>query len=136
MRLAFATLALIGLTTAACALTPQAVPQLTLPGGEPVAVPDTDITLTLTEVEDQRCPAGVACVWEGMIRLRLTVSTPTSKQEIVLCNQCDNANDLANAAGLTFGLIGLAPSTDELATLGRAPELTDYEATVNYQRPD
>lgn len=136
MRLALATLALIALTTASCALTTQVFPQMTLKGGEPTAVPDTDITLTLTEVEDQRCPAGVDCVWAGMIRVHLTVSTPTSKQEIVLCNQCDDARDLADAAGITFGLIGLAPSTADLAKLGREPKLGDYQVTVNYNPPE
>ena len=132
MRLAFATLAFIGLATAACALTPQLFPQLIVPGGAPVAVPDTDITLTLTEVEDQRCPAGVDCVWAGMIRVELTVSTPHSKQEIVLCNQCEGATDLATAAGVRFGLVGIEPTTEELAKLGRAPVLGDYVVTVNY----
>ena len=97
----------------------------------PVRLGD-DITLILTEVEDQRCPAEVDCVWAGMIRVHLTVSTPTAKQVIVLCNQCDDATDLATAAGQTFGLIGLAPSTEELAKLGRVPELGDYVVTVNY----
>jgi hypothetical protein len=137
MRTALATpallfLALIGLTTASCALTPQVFPQLTLVGGEATAVPETNITLQLTEVEDQRCPAGVDCVWAGMVRVHLTVSTPTAKQEIVLCNQCDDARDLATAAGQTFGLVGLAPSTEELAKLGREPVLADYLVTVNY----
>jgi hypothetical protein len=137
MRLAVATrtlasLALIGLATAAFPLTPKIYPQLILPGGEPVQVPDTDISLTVTEVDDQRCPAGADCVWAGMIRVRLTVSTPTSKQQITLCNQCDDATDLATAAGLTFGLIGLEPSTDELAKKARLPVLQDYLVTVNY----
>ena len=136
MRLALAAATLIGLATASCALTPQVFPQLTLAGGEPTAVPDTGITLTLTEVEDQRCPAGVDCVWEGMIRVHLTVSTPTAKQEITLCNQCEDATDLATAAGQTFGLVALAPSTEELAKLGRAPVLADYVATVNYAPAD
>lgn len=127
-----AALALIGLATAAYPLTPKLYPQQTLPGGEPVQVPYTDITLTVTAVEDQRCPAGVDCVWAGMIRVRLTVSTPTAKQEITLCNQCDDATDLASAAGLTFGLIGLEPSTEELAKMARLPVLQDYVVTVNY----
>ncbi|RYI03127.1 MAG: hypothetical protein EON48_16260 [Acetobacteraceae bacterium] len=129
---ALAALAFVGLVTASCALTPKVSPQLAIPGGAPTAVPGTDVTLLLTEVEDQRCPAGVDCVWAGMIRVELTVSTPTSKQEIILCNQCDNARDLATAGGLTIGLVGLAPSTEELAKLGREPVLDDYELTVNY----
>jgi hypothetical protein len=99
-------------------------------------VPGTDITLTLTEVEDQRCPAGVDCFWEGMIRVHLTVSTPTAKQVILLCNQCEDATDLATAAGRTFGLVGLEPSTEALAKLGRAPELGDYRVIVNYDTPE
>lgn len=132
MRLALATLALIGLASAAYPLTPEVFPQMTLTGGEAAQVPDTDVTLLFTKVEDQRCPAGVDCVWEGMIRVGLTVSTPTSKQEIILCNQCDDARDLATAGGLTIGLVGLQPSTDELATLGREPVLADYLLTVNW----
>ncbi len=136
MRLAFATLAFVGLATASCALTPKIYPQMVLIGGEPAAVPNTDITLLLTEVEDRRCPAGVDCVWAGMIRVHLTVSTPRSNQEIVLCNQCEDARDLATAAGRTFGLVALAPSTEDLARLGRAPVLADYALTVNYDTPD
>ncbi len=132
MRLALAMLAVICLATALPALTTQLFPQLVVAGGKPTAVPDTDITLIVTDVEDQRCPAEVDCVWAGMIRVHLTVSTPTSKEVIVLCNQCADARDLASAAGQTFGLIGLAPSTEELAKLGRAPVLADYEVTVNY----
>lgn len=132
MRLALATLAVIGLASAAWPLSTQIFPQMTLKGGEAQLVPDTDVTLLFTDVEDQRCPAGVDCFWAGMIRVQLTVSTPTSKQEITLCNQCDNARDLATAGGLTIGLIGLAPSTEDLVKLGREPVLADYELTVNY----
>ena len=136
MRLALATLALIGLASAAFPLTPKIYPQITLTGGEAQAVPDTDITLLVTKVDDARCPPDVDCYWEGMIRIEITVSTPTTKQDIVLCNLCDDARDLADAAGLTFGLIGLAPSTEELAKLGRAAELGDYLVTVNYNPPE
>lgn len=136
MRHALAAVAFVGLATASGALTPQVFPQLVVPGGGAAQVPQTDITLTLTEVEDQRCPAGVDCVWAGMIRVHLTVSTPRSKEEIVLCSKCEDARDLATAAGQTFGLIGLAPSTDELAKLARPPELADYQLTVDYGPAD
>jgi hypothetical protein len=136
MRLALATFALIGLTSAAHPLTPQLFPEITLQGGVAQAVSDTGITLVLTRVEDSRCPAGVDCVWEGMIRVELTVTTAATEEQIILCNQCNDASGLATAAGQTFGLIGLAPSTEELARLGRAPELADYTVTVNYGPAD
>ena len=136
MRLALATLAFSSLASASGALTPEVFPQLRLPGGEPTRVPGTDITLTLTEVEDQRCPTGVDCVWEGMIRVHLAVMPDGTFQDITLCNRCEDAADLSTAAGQTFGLVGLAPSTEELAKLGRTPALTDYTLTVNYGPAD
>lgn len=132
MRLALATLALIGLSTAAQPLTPRLYREITLKAGEAQVILDTGVTLHLTRITDQRCPPDVDCFWEGMIRAEITVSTPTSEAQIVLCNQCDGASDLATAAGLTFGLVSLVPSTEDLAKLGRAPLLTDYELTVNY----
>jgi hypothetical protein len=133
---ALAALALIGLATAAFPLTTQLFPQMMLKGGEAQLVLGTDIMVLVTQVDDARCPPDVDCYWEGMIRVELTVSTPTSKQDIVLCNQCDDGTLIAEAAGRRFGLVGLAPSTEELAKLGRAPKLGDYLVTVNYDPPE
>ena len=136
MRLALALLALIGLTSAAQPLTPKLYPEMTLKAGEAQAIPDTGVTLLLTAITDQRCPPDVDCFWEGMIRAEITVSTPTSNAQIVLCNQCEDGESLVTVAGLTIGLVGLAPSIEELAKLGRAPLLTDYALTVNYGSAD
>jgi hypothetical protein len=133
MRLALATLALIGLATAAQPLTPQLLPEITLKGGEGQVIADTGVTLLLTNVDDARCPPDVECYWEGMIRAEITVMTAQSELvQIVLCNLCDDGQGLVTVAGLTLGLVGLAPSTKDLAKLGRAPLLTDYALTVNY----
>ena len=133
MRLPLAALALIGLTTAAQPLTPKLYPEITLKGGEGQMIPDTGVTLLLTGITDQRCPPEVDCVWEGMIRAEITVLTASQELTgIILCNQCDDGEGLVTVAGLTIGLVGLAPSTEALAKLGRAPLLTDYELTVNY----
>lgn len=133
MRLPLAALALIGLASAAQPLTTKLYPELVLKGGEGQMVPDTGVTLLLTGITDQRCPAGVDCFWEGMIRAEITVMAPKPElTRIVLCNQCEDGEGLVTVAGLTIGLVGLAPSTEELAKLGRAPVLTDYDLTVNY----
>ena len=133
MRLPLAALALIGLATTAWPLTPQLFPEIILRGGEGQVIPDTGVTLLLTRIDDQRCPADVECYWEGMIRAEITVMTPKAElQQIVLCNQCEDGERLATVAGLIIGLVGLAPSTAELAKVARPPLLTDYELTVNY----
>jgi hypothetical protein len=133
MRLALATLALIGLATAAQPLTPQLLPEITLKGGAGQVIADTGVTLLLTNVDDARCPPDVECYWEGMIRAEITVMTAQSELvQIVLCNLCDDGQGLVTVSGLTIGLVGLAPSAKDLAKLGRAPLLTDYALTVNY----
>ena len=43
-----------------------------------------------------------------------------------------SASDPFRQDARTIGLIGLAPSTEDLAKLGREPVLADYELTVNY----
>jgi hypothetical protein len=132
MRLALATLALIGLTSAAQPLTPKLYPEITLKAGVEQVIPDTGVTLLLTGITDQRCPAGVDCVWEGMIRAEISVTQNQELTEVILCNQCDDGESLVAVAGLSIGLVGLAPSTETLAKLGREPLLSDYQLTVNY----
>lgn len=62
-----------------------------------------------------------------MIRVEIAVMTVTQElEQITLCNPCDNATGFATAAGLTFGLVALAPSTEDLANLGRDPLPADY----------
>lgn len=133
MRLPFATLALIGFASAVHPLTPELLPKFTLKGGEAQVIPDTGVTLLLTRVEDSRCPGDVDCVWEGMIRVEITVMTAAPDlAQIVLCNACDDASGMATAAGLTIGLVSLSPSMMDLAKLGRPALVTDYALTVNY----
>lgn len=121
----------------ALALSVEALPHLTLRGGEGTAIPDTGITLLLTKVEDSRCPGDVDCVWEGLIRAEITVLSPTPDLiMIVLCNACDDASSLATVAGMTIGFVSLSPSMAELAKLGRPPLVTDYEVTVHYSPAD
>ena len=137
MRIALATLALIGLASAAQPLTPKLYPEITLRGGEAQAIPETGVTLLLTRIDDQRCPPDVDCFWEGMIRAEISVLAGMEEPaQIVLCNLCEDGEDMATVAGLSVGLVSLAPSMDVLAKLGRAPVLADYELTVNYVAAD
>lgn len=115
--------------TLPCAADP--LPQVALRGSDPQPIPGTGMMLILTRVDDQRCPADADCYWEGMIRVEVTVLGPDAHQQgIVLCNLCDDGTSSAVVEGIEFTLIGLSPSRDELANLGRPPILTDYTATL------
>lgn len=135
MRLLVPALALLACTaTAALPYSEEPLPRIVLKGGEGQVVPDSGVVLLLTKVDDQRCPAGVDCYWEGMIRAEITVMPPKGElTQIVLCNLCEDGERSATVAGLTLTLIGLSPSMEELAKYARPPLVTDYELTVAYQ---
>lgn len=135
MRLLAPTLALLAcIATPALPYSEEPLPQIVLKGGEGQVVSDSGVTLLLTKIDDQRCPAGVDCYWEGMIRAEITVMPPKGElTQIVLCNLCDDGERSATVAGLTLTLMSLAPSMEELAKLDREPFLTDYALTVAWQ---
>jgi hypothetical protein len=125
--------AIIALATPALSFSADPLPNIVLKGGEGQMVGDTGLTLLLTEVTDQRCPPDADCYWEGMIRVEITVMPLKGPlQEIVLCNLCDDAERSARIEGVEFTLLGLAPSKEDLAKLGRDALLTDYSLTLAY----
>jgi hypothetical protein len=125
----FRTLAFLCLLAA-----PAPAETLRLTGGTPTPVPGTELRVTLTEVQDQRCPPDVDCYWEGMIRISLMVYYDLHRAPaafpIFLCNLCDGATRQMTTEGFTFALEGLEPSTADLAALGRPVELADYTVLV------
>jgi hypothetical protein len=127
------TAALLALATPALPWSVEPLPTVDLTGGAEQPLTGTEMMVLVTRVDDQRCPAGVDCYWEGMIRVELTVLGPDeSQQDITLCNLCDDATRSATVDGIEFTLIGLFPSQDDLAKLGRAPVLSDYRLTLSY----
>lgn len=69
--------AIIFLLALACASTAE-VPLDTafaLKVGETTTIASTDLTVTLADVADSRCPHGVTCVWEGEARVTLRVNS-------------------------------------------------------------
>jgi hypothetical protein len=104
--------------------------ELRVDGGAVVALPGTEATISLTDVQDVRCPSDVDCYWEGMIRVELTVTDGTSSGVIVLCNMCDGAVREAVAAGRRVTLVGLEPGRDVLDPLSRLIVLEDYTVVL------
>jgi hypothetical protein len=107
-------------------------PPVALFGTTPTTLPGTDVTIQLTGITDQRCPADVACVWEGMIRLELAVTAGDNAPEpVILCNACPDGGRKAVVSGYTLALREVFPSTADLALLERPPVLTDYTITLD-----
>ncbi len=100
---------------------------LRIGGGQTVALPGTQAMVTLTDVQDQRCPADVDCYWEGMMRVELTTADGAL---IVLCNLCEGAGREAMVAGRVVSLVGLEPGRDVLDPLGRLIGLNDYTVVL------
>jgi hypothetical protein len=105
--------------------------QVSAPGGRAVTVPGTDLTLTVVDVLDQRCPPDIECYWSGPIRVELDVARgATDPQRIVLCNLCDGATDIGHTGRFTFLFRDLMPSKGDVVALGRAPQLADYTVVL------
>ncbi len=101
--------------------------ELLLPGGDAVAVPGTDMSLTLTKVEDSRCPADVECVWEGKVQADILVERAGAEPAVMfLCNACSEADRSITVAGRKLTLVRLEPPRAVLDPMGRNPMLTDY----------
>ncbi|NJM82828.1 MAG: hypothetical protein HC844_10275 [Tabrizicola sp.] len=134
MRLPLATLALVSFASYTPAQTSTDLPTITLKGGEAWTIPDTDVTLMMTKVDDHRCWFHIVkCTWDPGVRIEISIVRPSSQpDQIVLCNQCEDATTAAIAAGFSIGYVGISPSTEALDKLDRPAELADYELTVSY----
>ena len=100
-------------------------------GDQTVQVLDTGVMVRFTGITDQRCPSNVDCFWEGMMRVELTIARGgAAAKPVIVCNLCEGGTRDVVAGGQRFSLRGLAPPTEVLDALGRAPELTDYTVTL------
>lgn len=123
-------LTIVWLATAAAPVLAEPSP-VALPGGAVLAIEGPGIAVQLTAVTDARCPSTVSCVWEGTIRLVLTINPGgTNAEQVVLCNACDDGARSAVAAGQRFTLQRLVPPVGVIEALGRAAVVTDYTALV------
>lgn len=121
---------LAGLVTFGLPVAADPVP-VALPGGAVVAVEGTSLHLRLTGVTDQRCPADVACVWEGMVQLTLTINPGgPDAQDVVVCNACEDGTATATDAGYVIIYRRLEPARSVIENLGRVPVLADYGVLV------
>ena len=112
---------------------------LALPGGQEVHFPAGGLigvagprmVLTLTRLDDQRCPSQVDCYWEGMIRAVIAVTVDgQGKTEMILCNLCGDGGRTGAVAGYVLRLERLEPEVTVIEALGRVAVLTDYTVLV------
>lgn len=112
---------------------------LALPGGQAVQFPaggligvaGPGMVLTLTRVNDQRCPSAFDCYWEGLIRVVIAIKVegfdPTF---VIICNSCEDGDREAAVAGYRLALDHLEPDHAVIEQLGRAAVLADYTVVV------
>ncbi len=78
-------------------------------GGSSQVNPDLRVSF-VEVVEDSRCPASVACVWQGNGAIRLDITTGQGAQSVTL-NTAGGASfpREASVSGYTFTLVELDP---------------------------
>ena len=120
----------VAVLSGVCPVAAEVAP-VALPGDVVLAIEGEGLSVSLTEVRDVRCPSEVRCVWEGEIRVILTLhpGSPTA-QELVLCNWCTDGERSSLAAGYRFELVRLDPPVAVIEDLGRPAVVTDYTVYV------
>jgi hypothetical protein len=93
---------------------------------------NTDLRVSFAQVvEDSRCPASVACVWQGNGAIRLDITTARGAQSATLNTAGGNVFPReASLAGYTFTLVELDPQRE---TTDPIP-LRQYRATIRVTR--
>jgi hypothetical protein len=117
--------------------------RMILPGGQEVSFPagglvgvgvgvqGPGMVLTLTHVDDQRCPSAFDCYWEGLIRVVIAIKADGLDSTFVtLCNLCEDGDREADVAGYRLTLDHLEPDHAVIELLGRAAVLADYTVVV------
>lgn len=109
------------------------------PGAEPIVLRhaeskqvNAELRVAFAElVEDSRCPASVACAWEGNAAIRLDVATGSGTESVRLNTAGGTAFPReASAAGYTFALVELEPQRQ---TADPVP-VQQYRATIRVTR--
>lgn len=91
-----------------------------------------DLELRWLEIEDSRCPVGVACVWAGQILVIVEVSRGEEEPvEIELVHRIKGPPPMSRAFGFELRLLGVDPHPEE----GISPERSDYVAQIEITEP-
>jgi hypothetical protein len=107
--------------------------ELTIPYGETIEIPDENLKITFTAVDDSRCPKEVQCPTEGAASATLTVDQGGNSATVeVICqglcfDETGPCGSEAAAMGYLFKLLYIYPYPEE----GVQVNEEDYSLKVN-----
>ena len=105
-----------------------------LTGGQPQAVPNEPLTLTLANVSDSRCPAQAQCVWAGQAVLTVTAAqTGVPAVDLALSLDATQPKVPAEATYRNY-VVKLQALEPAVPPSGGLP-LSAYKATLRVERP-
>ena len=86
---------------------------------------DNSIKLSITEINDSRCPSDVVCVWQGEAIVKIEIELP--QKGTISLSTYDNLID--TFANYSFELIDVSPYPISTETI----ELKDYNVTLKIE---
>ena len=105
-----------------------------LTGGQPQALPNEPLTLTLANVSDSRCPAQAQCVWAGQAVLTVTAAqTGVPAVDLALSLDATQPKVPAEATYRNY-VVKLQALEPAVPPSGGLP-LSAYKATLRVERP-
>ena len=86
---------------------------------------NNSLKLSITEINDSRCPSDVVCVWQGEVVIKIEIELP--QKGTISLSTYDNLID--TFANYSFELIDVSPYPISTETI----ELKDYRVTLKIE---
>ncbi|MEZ4828883.1 MAG: hypothetical protein R3C61_21745 [Bacteroidia bacterium] len=111
---------------------PQSEKEVSIRFSQTVSLSQQGISIQFSElVDDSRCPAGVACIWEGEVTVKLQIRISDREPEIAILGLSPRPEVAQSyeAGGHTFTLKEVNP----YPVHGKTTRLKDYSVVVEIQ---
>lgn len=95
--------------------------------GNTYCLNDPSLQLSISDIQDSRCPEGVVCVWQGEVMVRLLFKSGSIEEDVILRSALQPADTVGN---YVFILLDALP----YPKYKHPVEITDYRITVKIDK--
>jgi hypothetical protein len=73
-----------------------------------------DLTISITDIQDSRCPKNIDCYWTGEVKVTVQVSSATNEETILLTTPPVTGTNNAKVGNYKLTLLDVAPYPGEI----------------------
>jgi hypothetical protein len=75
-----------------------------------------DLTISITDIQDSRCPKNIDCYWTGEVKVTVQVSSATNEETILLTTPPVTGTNNAKVGNYKLTLLDVAPYPGEVVS--------------------